>query len=834
MAIISDQAYAVKICAYVSRFLRLVLLMPLLSAALRLSADPIGDALNQPGLAWQTSPANAWTVQTTVTHDGVSALFRYAYNTDDKGTVSVTVNGPLQVSFWWKCTQLQSFGSFSFLAADANDASAPQVYRENTGSADWQQVSVGIDPGPHVLTWTINRAQGWLDEVGFGDRLPEAPTVGAPSFPQAALAGATVKLSATTGGFPLFLQWLKDGQPVPGATNSSLVISNAPASVTGQYQLVASNQLGVVSSQTTAVYLAQPFTLTPLATYTITNGTILNVGLSLMPATNSVRPGRNQPRPKDDTPIWVRAMNQGLDLWAARKSSGHGEFAFDHLIFAEGKLNSVSSSPSPAAAKPASYYGKDNNGVTTVNTFAATGTQGVYLLRTLASPDAPSLPGNYTYLKPAGNVLSVGISDVSGQTPLLVVLTDTAILAYPLKPDGSVDASSPPKSVSLASLGLVATVMSVDKDKIALGSGTGVTVLKIGTDGTLSFFAAVPKDPTFNIGASQVAIQAGTPGTSEPDQLTVINPAGNIGSTYGLITGPTGQVAVGARASFAPNNDLNRSANITDAAQQANVAVSGVQVPNVGGRVMLYDTGVATTPGAFKNPLLVGSAPCGGGPNDPVSVASLWPFICTGSGDMLTVFVATPTGQPPVIIGQPANAVITSQGVVNLFVKAAGDPPLSYQWIKQKNGAELPISLPFGGTTTEATLSLPGIDFNPPLGTQPGTTLIDPSVLADYFVRVTNPYGHTDSQLVTVSRAVPTAPQLSAKGTADGGVEFSFSPDSSGAVLQFNFSDPGNAAAWQPANKTPTEENGVMKLKIQPMDLTAEQRFFARLFLPGP
>lgn len=67
---------------------------------------------------------------------------------------------------------------------------------------------------------------------------------------QAVLAGQTVTLRATArGSRPLSVQWFFNGQPLPGATNSSLILSSVTTNQAGGYKLVASNALGMATSE---------------------------------------------------------------------------------------------------------------------------------------------------------------------------------------------------------------------------------------------------------------------------------------------------------------------------------------------------------------------------------------------------------------------------------------------------------------------------------------------------------------------------------------------------------------------------------------------------------
>jgi len=77
---------------------------------------------------------------------------------------------------------------------------------------------------------------------------------GPPIFPLPAVrrtvaSGQTAYLRhRAVGALPLTYQWSFQGTNLPGATNSTLAITNASLSYTGTYSLVASNSLGVVTS----------------------------------------------------------------------------------------------------------------------------------------------------------------------------------------------------------------------------------------------------------------------------------------------------------------------------------------------------------------------------------------------------------------------------------------------------------------------------------------------------------------------------------------------------------------------------------------------------------
>src|SRR6185436_15444432 len=73
--------------------------------------------------------------------------------------------------------------------------------------------------------------------------------------------GNTVVLTAAaTGSAPLTFQWSKSGVPIPGATGTTLTLSNVHVSDSGDYAFTASNPVGSVTSNlaTVTVGLAPP------------------------------------------------------------------------------------------------------------------------------------------------------------------------------------------------------------------------------------------------------------------------------------------------------------------------------------------------------------------------------------------------------------------------------------------------------------------------------------------------------------------------------------------------------------------------------------------------
>ncbi|HTI98659.1 MAG TPA: immunoglobulin domain-containing protein, partial [Dongiaceae bacterium] len=73
---------------------------------------------------------------------------------------------------------------------------------------------------------------------------------------QITAAGNTVQLhAAATNGQPITYQWFHEDHPIPGATNTNLILLNATTNYAGSYWVMASNSLAGSASDTADVFL---------------------------------------------------------------------------------------------------------------------------------------------------------------------------------------------------------------------------------------------------------------------------------------------------------------------------------------------------------------------------------------------------------------------------------------------------------------------------------------------------------------------------------------------------------------------------------------------------
>lgn len=170
-------------------------------------ASPVADFnadLGTTNLPWATMGDAAWFTETTNTYNGAPAADQSGSVTGSQAsTLSVTVNGPGTLTFYWSTI---ANGSFSCeFDVDGN-------YSNNiTGDTAWSQDGpYSIGPGQHTLSWT-SYANGDTDptEAGFLDNV---------SYVAVALPTLTVTASPQSGPVPLTVQFTSPAMDGNGNT----------------------------------------------------------------------------------------------------------------------------------------------------------------------------------------------------------------------------------------------------------------------------------------------------------------------------------------------------------------------------------------------------------------------------------------------------------------------------------------------------------------------------------------------------------------------------------------------------------------------------------------
>ncbi|HWX21851.1 MAG TPA: LamG domain-containing protein [Candidatus Binatia bacterium] len=222
-------------------------------------------ALETTGLVWTTSGDSLWFVQTTNTHDGVSAAQSGSVTNAQTSTLSVTVTGPGTLTFYWSSIANDPHQGFDY-EFDIDGGYANDIFGDQSWTQDGPYT---IGAGTHTLSWKVSAnadsdptQAGFLDQVNYLTQT--IPVITLNPFNQTNYPGYSVALlAAATSNVAVTWEWFKagSGSPVPNATNAFFIPTNSGnTSVAGSYYAVASNQAGTAITTTATV----SFVNTPL------------------------------------------------------------------------------------------------------------------------------------------------------------------------------------------------------------------------------------------------------------------------------------------------------------------------------------------------------------------------------------------------------------------------------------------------------------------------------------------------------------------------------------------------------------------------------------------
>jgi len=176
---------------------------------------------------------------------------------------SVAANGSTPMSYQW-------FMSGTPLAgAAATQLTLTNVQAANAGSYQVVVTNLVGAVTSAVATLTVLDAPPWFLQQPAGGTIK---------------AGSNFTLTAVArGSQPLAYQWQQNGAGVPGATLSSLTLSNATLASAGSYDLVVSNAVGVATSSVVQVKVIQK----PLLLVGLTNQ-IVDAGSNVLLAVSAI------------------------------------------------------------------------------------------------------------------------------------------------------------------------------------------------------------------------------------------------------------------------------------------------------------------------------------------------------------------------------------------------------------------------------------------------------------------------------------------------------------------------------------------------------------------
>jgi M6 family metalloprotease-like protein len=110
----------------------------------------VGNALETPGRTFVFSGDANWIPQSVTTQDGVDAIESGAHADGQLSTLTTTVTGPINVTFWRK---ISSEPNYDYLRFYVDDVLQSQI----SGEEDWALDSAAMGAGSHILRWTYSK-----------------------------------------------------------------------------------------------------------------------------------------------------------------------------------------------------------------------------------------------------------------------------------------------------------------------------------------------------------------------------------------------------------------------------------------------------------------------------------------------------------------------------------------------------------------------------------------------------------------------------------------------------------------------------------------------------
>jgi len=469
-----------------------------------------------------------------------------------------------------------------------------------------------------------------------------------------AAASFTVAASGTP---PFTYQWLKDDQPIAGATSATLALSQVSLSDAGSYRAVVSNPAGSVTSD--------PATLTVnrlAQTITFPSPGALRVDAA---------PVTLQATASSDLPVSYTSANPSIASVADGVLTVHNAGyvvitatqAGDEVHLAAPSVRQilrVTGMPGTVVA-----WGANNAGQTTVPA---------------ALSGVVSISSCYAHtlaLKQDGTVAAWGLNS-NGQTVVPAGLTDAVAIAaggyhsLALRSNGIIvgwghngyyQLSPPPtlNNVIAIAAGLYHSVaLKSDGTVVAWGqNSSGQTAVPAGLSGVIAIAAGQYHSLALKSDGTVVAW-----GLNNYGQCTV---PGNVTRAIAIAAGGFHSVAL-----------------VSDGATTASWGASNYgQLSSGPSWARLIAAGEGHTLAVQPSGTVVGWGLNNSGQTSPpggvINVSAL------AAGSMHSVALVSPL--PPVITTQPADATADATASVTFSVTATGTPPLSYQWTK--DGAEL-------------------------------------------------------------------------------------------------------------------------------------------------
>ena len=668
-----------------------------------------------------------------------------------------------------------------------------------------------------VYTCQIGNVGGSVLSDGAALTVESVPGFVLQPLNQTVVEGATATFAVeAVGSAPLNFQWTKNGVPIAGATNASLILNNVPVAAVGTYQVIVSNGLGAATSDPSSLSVLELPRITKLSS----NRTVLaGTPFSLAVTATGAAPLRYDWR-SAGAPI-PGGTNAVLAVPGLPNSPAVVEF----VVVVSNPAGSVTSAPvavavsfGPVISEPLADLAVALGQPATFTVVAAGSTSLTYRWWhagvLLPNATGPKLAIAATKLGDAG-VYQVVVNGVAGAVTNVASLTiwvPPSIVAQPVGFSGKVGDSG---QLSVTASGdPIPTWQWYKEDQPIPGA----------TEGTLHFGALQLTD------AARYRVRAmNSAGVVDSATVTVsvVDPGGDGGpkivvQPVAMVLSPDGSGTLRVEASGTPpltyqwvkdGIEIGGAQNAEWVVGPANATTAGfywVQVANAFGttesipvqitvgvrpQFVIQPASADVLAGADRllialvtsdTPLSLqwirNGTPLSGETSPELQLRAVGE---TNAGEYRLIaqnLYGAVTSAPaiirvlikPVIKQQPTSVVVSAGAAVELAVDVSGTPPLSFTW--RRNGFTVAIR------TNQSTLLLPAVT-----SAQAGS----------YVVTIANSAGSVVSSPATVSIGVPVAIQTPPVGTnAPAGSSFSLHVLATGdGPLQYQWRHDGQEVA---------------------------------------
>ena len=214
---------------------------------------PLPTALDNQALSFTTGGNGSWFGQTGTSHDGTDAAQSGSITNSQSTWLETTVDGPGTIGFWWNTSCETNYDGLVFTVDGTTNS------RISGAGRDWEQKTVEIASGSHVLRWTYAKdgSQYRGSDCGWVDQVTWTPTGAAnlsfykiSEWPDSAFLttsqGGTNSVTAFETGTPVYVSFSYDNSGTADAAphHAHVLVQDASGGLVEEWWHSRTNAFG--------------------------------------------------------------------------------------------------------------------------------------------------------------------------------------------------------------------------------------------------------------------------------------------------------------------------------------------------------------------------------------------------------------------------------------------------------------------------------------------------------------------------------------------------------------------------------------------------------------